>query len=554
MSLSLQLPVDLIIPKDQEAVKYLQKCYLPLKHLKYGLKSGNLVKITLPGEIRASFLCKLLQNQENEHIIVSDVAPSSNHTSCDEFIIEKISNLPEIIEKLELEVVVKEKLIQNLELFEDIDRFSRILRLICDMLILSDDYEIDCRSYRVFDDWALIKLQNIRTNTPNRIGKVSEDTEIRINNIRFEDTNKPSYTPLGGLSHIESAIERHIGFKSRFLGASSNVLLIGASGCGKTALIGNLAIKLNANLFKLDFQMSKILGENVILNRIERLIRLSKISRNPTILLIEDIERFCPNTSGDRKSSTNTTAYELLYGLDLINQSGNITVIATIRNVEYLCPKVRRPGRMDNEIYIKVPNIDQRKEILQVIVNEKKHSIEDGLIDSIAQRTPAFVGGDLIMLIKTAAQISASSFITQLDVEQALKTVRPISSYTNPYLVEKDPSLTIKSLGGLRKLKRNLEMSIFKPLEYPERFLNFGLTLPKGILMYGPPGCAKTTVAKCLANEMNRHLIAISAAQVYSPYVGDSERLLAEVFHQARLCAPSVLFIDEIGKYFNSPD
>lgn len=539
--------MDLIIPSDQIALKYLQKCFVPQRYLQKGLKPGEIVKVSIPG--RPSYLCKLLLNRENDHVLVSDIAPTKLHTLAKNLTLERIPQLPEIIQTLELKVVVKEKRMQNLELYEDSEGFGRVLRAICDMFILSDDYDIDFSSYRAFDDWALVKLEDIKTNSKDRLGIVSVDTKVVINNIRFEDnTALPDSIRLGGCSAIATSIEKHVLCKTRILNATSNVLLIGASGSGKTSLIGNIANKLNANLFKLDFQMSKILGENVILNRIEKLIRLSKISRNPTILLIEDIERFCPNTGGEKRTTASTSAYELLYGLDLLGQSGNITVIATTRNVETLCPKVRRPGRLDNEIYIKVPNAEQRKDIVRVILEERKHSLVDDLVDFIAERTPAFVGGDLFSLIKTAANISSNGVLTQSDIQLALHTVRPVSIHTNPYLVELDPSLSIKSLGGLRKLKRNLEMSIFKPLQHPERFLNFGLSLPKGILMYGPPGCAKTTVAKCLANEMNRHLIAISAAQVYSPYVGDSERLLAEVFHQARLCAPSVLFIDEIGK------
>jgi transitional endoplasmic reticulum ATPase len=89
------------------------------------------------------------------------------------------------------------------------------------------------------------------------------------------------------------------------------------------------------------------------------------------------------------------------------------------------------------------------------------------------------------------------------------------------------------------------------PLLYPEWFAKLDVKRTKGVLVYGPPGCGKTTLVRAMASMSGATFLSISAAAIFSPYVGDSEKALTQVFHKARLGAPSVLFIDEIGKFSN---
>ena len=92
------------------------------------------------------------------------------------------------------------------------------------------------------------------------------------------------------------------------------------------------------------------------------------------------------------------------------------------------------------------------------------------------------------------------------------------------------------------------------PLKYPELLKTLDVKRPKGVLVHGPPGCGKTTLVRAMASMSGATFFSVSAASIYSPYVGDSEKSLAQVFHKARLAAPSVLFIDEIDGMVTNRD
>lgn len=445
------------------------------------------------------------------------------------------------IDSLEVNVFLREPMSNHITQLESENYLETHIRKLLRLFVLICGFEIDLRAGSWLNKWPIEKLEILNTGVAN-LGQVTETTKIILRNVKFIN-HLTVEKPLGGISDIRSHLEAEILNKC-------SVLLIGPSGSGKTSLIYSVASTLNANLFELKGIVSKI-GEDVISERVGHILQMAKISNRPSIVLIEDVEQFCPKSSNAKRSASNLTSYSVLQGIDQLRRTDNrIVVICTTRNVEVVEPKLRRPGRIEREIYIKVPNEVRRKEIITVLLAGTNALIEDqnDLVNFIASSTPAFLGGDLLELMKAAKRCSENGCISMDNVNKALKKVTPVCVRTNSYLVALNRELRLDSIGGLRKLKATLDMAIFKPLAHPDKFIRFNLSLPKGVLMYGPPGCAKTTVAKCLANEMNRHLIAISAAQIYSPYVGDSEQLLAQIFHQARMCAPSILFIDEIGE------
>lgn len=489
-------------------------------------------------------MCKLILNDSSDLVVVSDVAVGKTAQSeRGDLGIQRLEGSPVPIDTLVLDVYLDEERFQLVEHFENPKSLKETIRNLCGMLTLHDHFNIHLGSYKMFQDWGIVRLENIETNTNSKPGTVSSSTQIVFRNTRCGKDVSSEIPSLGGLADIRSFIEAELLSKGK---RRSNLLLIGASGSGKTTLVKSIAHSLDINLFDVESRVSAVAGENLLLNRVERIIVLSKLSNRPNIVLIEDVEQFCPKETSDKRQGV-TSGHAFLQCLDRLSGCSNISIICTTRSVETVNARLRRPGRLDRDIYFKVPGEEQRKEIVALVLGDMQ-AIDYPLIDFIATKTPAFLGGDILALLKVARRSSTHSIITTTDIERALLTVRPVSVRMNSYLVEKDPSLTLSSLGGLLELKRKLQFSIFRPLQHPEPYLRYKLSLPKGILMYGPPGCAKTTVAKCLANEMNRHLIAVSAAQIYSPYVGDSEQILAQVFHQARMCAPSIIFIDEIGK------
>ena len=108
--------------------------------------------------------------------------------------------------------------------------------------------------------------------------------------------------------------------------------------------------------------------------------------------------------------------------------------------------------------------------------------------------------------------------------------------------------ITLSEIGGLDEIKKILELEVILQLKYPEKFKKLGVSMTKGLLLYGPPGCAKTILVKALAKEAQTTFLATSAADLYSPYVGDAEKKIVQLFEKARFGSPAIIFIDEIGK------
>ncbi|MGH0150183.1 UNVERIFIED_CONTAM: hypothetical protein FKN15_016724 [Acipenser sinensis] len=180
-------------------------------------------------------------------------------------------------------------------------------------------------------------------------------------------------------------------------------------------------------------------------------------------------------------------------------------------------------------------------------------------IASLAEMTTGYVGADLTALCREAAlqailhssQDAGSHLIRMSNFLEALKKVHPSCLRSSIGQTDFRP-VAWEHIGGLEDVKLKLKQSIEWPMKFPEAFIRLGLSRPKGVLLYGPPGCAKTTLVKAAATSCHCSFLSVSGADLFSPYVGDSEKTLAQVFQQARACAPSVLFLDEIDSILGS--
>ncbi|XP_058462686.1 ATPase family gene 2 protein homolog B isoform X2 [Malaya genurostris] len=194
-----------------------------------------------------------------------------------------------------------------------------------------------------------------------------------------------------------------------------------------------------------------------------------------------------------------------------------------------------------------MPSEEHRKDILTVVLERTGFAIDASVLNEIIKRTAGYAGSDLELLIHTIQRsIDRNPSIALIEtVDQCLKKIRP-NSLRNSIGVLSSLTNTLDSIGGMETLKKTLRVSVLGPLQHPQAFQRFGLSYLKGILLYGPPGCAKTTIARCLAAESRMTFVSVSAAAVYSPYVGQAEKLITRLFNQARLSAPAVIFLDEI--------
>src|SRR5437588_11684869 len=248
--------------------------------------------------------------------------------------------------------------------------------------------------------------------------------------------------------------------------------------------------------------------------------------------------------------------------MDGMASRGQVVLIGATNQPNALDPALRRPGRFDREIALRVPDVRGRMEILRI------HSKDAALGNDIdfarlAQLTPGFVGADLEALCREAAMIALRRVlphidyqrayipyetlvnlnITMADFQAALREVEP--STTREVYVEVSET-TWDDIGGLEKTKALLTEGVEWPLRYPEVYANAKVEAPRGVLLAGPPGSGKTLIARALAHQCEASFISIKGPELLSKWVGESEKGIREVFRRAKQAAPCIVFFDEL--------
>lgn len=204
-----------------------------------------------------------------------------------------------------------------------------------------------------------------------------------------------------------------------------------------------------------------------------------------------------------------------------------------------------------------VPSLLQRLRILKCVCGEMPLR-PDVDLKAVAEMSCGYVGADLSALGREAAlqamrqaQAGASEPVSMQHFMQALRIVQPSCLRSSVGATDFKP-VSWEQIGGLEDVKLKLRQSIEWPMRFPEAFVRLGVSRPRGVLLYGPPGCAKTTLVKAAASSSHCSFLSLSGAELFSPYVGDSEKTLAQLFARARACAPSIVFLDEIDSMVGS--
>eukprot|EP00300_Choanocystis_sp_HF-7_P016833 c19548_g3_i4.p1 GENE.c19548_g3_i4~~c19548_g3_i4.p1 ORF type:complete len:741 (+),score=132.83 c19548_g3_i4:39-2261(+) len=251
-----------------------------------------------------------------------------------------------------------------------------------------------------------------------------------------------------------------------------------------------------------------------------------------------------------------TQLLTLMDGLEIENSENNgksalrLVVVAATSNPNELDPALRRPGRLDVEVSLSQPNALERFELLVEITREMKLA-EDLNLMWLADSTPGFTAGDLTALCRQAASICLESspahpHIQFSDFEQALSHVRPSVSRAD-ILTAKFGAPSFSKLGGLHQVRLSLERALIWPLTRASDFKRFNIRPSRGVLLFGPPGCAKTTAVRAACSEAKVPLVTCSAASLYSSFVGDTEAELRGLFEVCRrMGCGCVLFLDEV--------
>ncbi len=382
---------------------------------------------------------------------------------------------------------------------------------------------------------------------PRGIVQVQETTKIEIKEKPITVRKIPAvrYEDIGGLREelgrvremIELPMKHPELFEKLGISPPKGVLLHGPPGTGKTLIAKAVASETNAYFIPLNGPeiMDKYYGESE-----KKLREMFKEAQNnaPSIIFIDEIDSIAPKREETRGEVERRVVAQLLALMDGLIGRGEVIVIAATNRVDSLDPALRRPGRFDREIEIGVPDTEGRKEILQVHTRGMPLT-KDVSLEKISKITHGFVGADLEALAREAAMYALKRILPKIDLEkeeipgeildklevnkkdfsEALKNIAP--SALREIMVE-IPDVKWKDVGGLKEVKRDLKEAVEWPLKYPDSFKRMGIRTPRAILLYGPPGCGKTLLAKAIANEAESNFITVKGPELLSMWVGES--------------------------------
>jgi transitional endoplasmic reticulum ATPase len=321
------------------------------------------------------------------------------------------------------------------------------------------------------------------------------------------------------------------------------VLLTGPNGSGKSALVRAVAAEVSAKVHAIWAPEVVALTNNDAATRLRDAAR-DAAAALPSVLLISDLESLVPR---DEPATPVATVFQQVV-TDALR--AGVAVVCTTSRPESVHPGVRQPGLLDHEIVVPLPDAVGRREQLAVLTRQVPLAPEVHL-DEIAGRTPGFVAADLGALVREAGVRAALRQKSSAepptvgvdDFNAALEVVRPTSMGDSSLELAK---VTLDDVGDMAAVKEVLTESVLWPLTYPDTFARLGVEPPRGVLLYGPPGCGKTFLVKAIAGTGKANVLSVKGAELLSKWVGDSERAVRELFRRARQAAPTLIFLDEI--------
>lgn len=407
---------------------------------------------------------------------------------------------------------------------------------------------------------------------PHGIIKVTTETRLTILNEPAPEGKglpRTTYEDIGGLheeiQRVREMVElplRHPELFQRLgIEPPKGVLLHGPPGCGKTLLARAVANESEANFFSINGPeiMSKFYGESEA--RLREIFQQAQ-QNAPSIIFIDELDAIAPKREEVTGEVERRVVAQLLALMDGLSGRGNVIVIGATNRPGALDPALRRPGRFDREIEIAVSDKTGRHEILQIHTRGMPLA-EDVDLKKLSDMTHGYTGADLSALGRETAMKALRRYLPQINLEE--ERVPPsvlermevnMEDFVNAYkeitptamreVYIEVPSVHWTDIGGLESVKQELKEAVEWPLKTPEIFERLGIKPPKGILIYGPPGCGKTLLARAVATESEANFITIKGPEVFSKWVGESEKAIREVFRKARMAAPAVVFFDEM--------
>lgn len=426
------------------------------------------------------------------------------------------------------------------------------------------------RSFTPFGGEIRFFVANAKPDGPVFVDELTE-IELLPEAVEVQESSISmlTYEDIGGLhdklDKIREMIELPLRHPELFekigIEPPKGVLLYGPPGTGKTLIAKAVANESGAHFISVSGPefMSKFYGES------EQNLRkiFEEAEKNaPAIIFIDEIDSIAPKREEVTGEVERRVVAQLLSLMDGLKSRGKVIVIAATNRANALDPALRRPGRFDRELEIGIPDRKGRKEILQI--HSRNMPIVETDMEKLSEKTYGFSGADLEALCKEAAmhalrrvlpdikwkdekelprEILEKLWVSKDDFDHALMVVEP--SAMREVLVEV-PATTWADIGGLEQAKNDLRETVEWPMKYPDVFNKMGIEPPHGILLYGPPGCGKTLMARASASESGSNFISVKGPEIVSKWVGESEKKIRDLFRRAKQVAPTIIFFDEI--------
>ena len=409
--------------------------------------------------------------------------------------------------------------------------------------------------------------------SPKSVVKIERGTTLTIlTETSIDKKIRVTYEEIGGLGaqtkRMREIVElplRHPEVFTRFgIEPHSGILLYGPPGCGKTLIAKVLASESEANFYSINGPeiMNKYYGETEA--KLRDIFKEAK-ENSPSVIFIDEIDAIAPKREEAYGDVEKRVVAQLLALMDGLTERGQVIVLGATNRPESIDPALRRPGRFDREIEISVPNADGRLEILHI--HTRGMPLHDDVdLKTLAAELHGYTGADIKSLCREAAMKSLRNYLPEIDMEtekistEILQSMRVclqdfydamheiVPTAMREFYVE-SPKVWWKDVGGLDDAKRTLRDNLITAIKEPGNFQKMGIKPPKGALLYGPPGCGKTLLARALATESGANMIFVRGPEVLSKWVGESEKAIREIFRKAKASSPCIVIFDELDSF-----